>query len=60
MNREVRDRGTGMRLTMQTWFDFEQDIISTAIDQWHDRLTSGVCAGGGHLEHVFFNERSFI
>jgi len=45
---------------MQTWFDFEQDIISTAIDQWHDRLTSGVCAGGGHLEHVFFNERSFI
>jgi len=33
-------------------FDFEQDIMDTAIDQWHDRLRSCVCAGGGHLEHM--------
>jgi len=37
---------------MQTWFDFEQDIINTAIDHWRDRLRSCVHAGGGHFEHV--------
>ena len=23
---------------MRTWFDFVQDIIDAAIDQWHDHL----------------------
>jgi len=36
---------------MQTWFDFDQDIIDAAIDQWRDRLRSCVRAGGGHFEH---------
>jgi len=34
---------------MQTWFDFDQDIIGATIDQWHDRLRSCVHAGGDHL-----------
>jgi len=38
---------------MQTWFDFDQDIIDTAIDQWCDHLRSCVHAGGGNFEHVF-------
>jgi len=36
---------------MQTWLDFDQDIINTAIDQWHDHLRSCVRAGG-HFEHM--------
>jgi len=28
---------------VQTWFDFEQNVIKAAIDQWHDRLRS-LCA----------------
>ena len=28
---------------MQTWFDFEQDVIDAAIDQWSDHLRSCVC-----------------
>jgi len=38
---------------MQTWFDFDQDIIDTAIEQWRDHLRSCVCADGGHFEHMF-------
>jgi len=38
---------------MQTWFDFDQDIIDTAIDQWRDHLRSCVHANGGHFEHMF-------
>jgi len=37
---------------MQTWFDFDQDIIDTATDQWRDHLTSCVRAGGGNFEHM--------
>jgi len=37
---------------MQTWFDFEQNVIEAAIDQWRDRLRSCVRAGGGHFEHM--------
>jgi len=36
---------------MQTWFDFEQNIIEAAIDQWRDHLISCVRAGGGNFEH---------
>jgi len=34
---------------MQTWSDFDQDIIDTAIDQQRRHLRSCVRAGGGHL-----------
>jgi len=36
----------------QTWVDFEQNFIETAIDQWRDSLRSCMCAGGGHFEHM--------
>jgi len=35
----------------QTWVDFEQNVIETAIDQWHGSLRSRMRAGGGHFEH---------
>jgi len=38
---------------MQTWFDFDQDIIDTAFDQWRDHLRWCVHAGGGNFEHMF-------
>ena len=37
---------------MQTWFDFEQNVIKAAIDQWRDSLRSCVRAGGLHFEHM--------
>jgi len=37
---------------MQTWFDFDEDIIDAAIEQWRDHLRSRVRAGGGHFEHM--------
>jgi len=41
---------------MQTWFDFEQNIIDAAIVQWRDRLRSCVSAGGGHFERMLLND----
>ena len=38
---------------MQTWFDYDHDIIDAAIDQWHDRQKPCVRAGCGHFEHMF-------
>jgi len=35
---------------MQTWSDFDQDIIDTAIEQQHGHLRSCVHAGGGHFK----------
>jgi len=40
---------------MQTWFDFEQNVIDAAIVKWRDRLRSFVHAGGGHFEHMLWN-----
>jgi len=37
---------------MQTWFDFEQNIIEAVIDQWRHRLRSCVHTGGGNVEHM--------
>ena len=37
---------------MQTWFDFEQNVIEAAIDQCRDRLRSCVHGGGGNFEHM--------
>jgi len=46
------DIGDLQKCFMQTWFDFEQTVIEAAIDQWHDRLRSCVCADGGAFEHM--------
>jgi len=36
------------------WFDFQQDIIDTAINQWRKRFQAciHVRASGGHFEHL--------
>jgi len=40
---------------MQTWFDFEQNVIKAVIDQWRNHLRSCVHAGGWHFEHMLWN-----
>ena len=45
---------------MQTWFDFEQNVIDAAIIKWHDRLRSCVRAGGRHSELMLWNYCSFV
>ena len=37
---------------MQTWFDFDQDIIGATSDQSRDRIRSCVRTGSGHFEHM--------
>ena len=37
---------------IQTWFDFEQNVIEAVIDQWRDRRDHCMRAGGGHFEHM--------
>jgi len=36
----------------QTCFDFEQNVIEAAIDQWRDSLKYCMRVGGGHFEHM--------
>jgi len=50
---KIHDIDDVRKRLMQTWFDFDQDITDTAIDQWRDHLRSCVRAGGGHFEHMF-------
>jgi len=47
---KIHDINALRKRLMQTWFDFDQDIIDTAIDQWRDCLRLCVCAGGGPLK----------
>jgi len=50
---KICDIGDLQICLMQTWFDFEQNvIIDAAIVKWHDRLRSFVPAGGIHFEHM--------
>jgi len=44
---------------MQTWFDFEQNVIKAVIDQWLDRLRSCVHAGKS-FEHMLWYYGSFV
>jgi len=44
---------------MQTWFDFDQDIIDAVTNQQRDYLRLCVRVGG-HFEHMFWHECSFI
>jgi len=52
----IRDNDDLRKRLMQTWFDFDQDITDTAIDQWRDHLRSCVRAGGGHFEHMVWHK----
>jgi len=45
---------------MQTWIDFEQNVIEAAIDQWRHHLKPCVRAGGGHFEHMMWNYCSCV
>jgi len=45
---------------MQTWVDFEQNVIEAATDQWHDSLRSCMHAVGGHFEHMLRNHCLFL
>jgi len=45
---------------MQTWFDYEQNVIDAAIDQWRDRLRSCVSAGSTHVEQSLWNYCSLV
>jgi len=49
---KIRDIDEVQKCLMQTWFDFEQNVIDAAIDEWRDHLRSCVRAGGGHFEHI--------
>jgi len=57
---KIRDIDDLQKCLMQTWFDFEQNVIDAAIDQWRDCLRSCVCAGGGHFERMLRNHCSFV
>jgi len=54
------DIGDLQKRLMQTWFDFEQNVIEDAIDQWRDRLRSCVRAGDEHFEHMLRNYCFFV
>ena len=45
---------------MQIWFDFEQNVIEAAIDQWSDSLRSRMLAGDGHFEQMLQNYCLFV
>jgi len=48
VRKKVRDVNELREHLMQTWFDFEQDIIKAAID----RIRSRVRASGQQFEHM--------
>jgi len=50
--RKICDINDLQKRLMQTWFDFEQNVIKAAIDQWRNRLRSCVHAGGRSFEHI--------
>jgi len=45
---------------MQTWVNFEQNVIEATIDQWHDSLRSCMRACGRHFEHMLRNYCLFV
>ena len=56
---KIRDINDLRKRLMQIWFNFDQNIINAAIDQWRDHLRSCVRVDGGHFEHIR-HERSLI
>jgi len=57
---DIDDIDDLQKCLMQTWFDFEQNVIEAAIDQWRDCLRSCVRAGEGKFEHMLWNYCSFV
>jgi len=53
-NGTIHDVDDLLKCLMQAWFDFDQDIIDDAIDQWRDHLRLCVHAGGGRFEHMLW------
>jgi len=54
MYKTIHDVDDLQKRWMQTWFDFDQEVIDTATNQWRDCLRSCVYrpTGGGHFEHL--------
>jgi len=57
---KICDIGDLQKSLMQTWFDFEQNVIDAAIVKWRDRLRSCVSAGARHFEHMVWNYCLFV
>jgi len=60
----IRDISDLQKCLISTFFDFEQNVIHAAIDQWRDCLRSRVCTGGGQQGcslgfNVLVSRRSF-
>jgi len=49
---KICDIGDLQKCFMQTWFDFEQNVIDAAIVKWRYHLRSCVSAGARHFEHM--------
>ena len=49
---KIRDIDDLRKHLMQTWFDFEQDVIGAAIGQWCEHQRTCVRVGGRHLKHI--------
>jgi len=52
---KICDIGDLQKRLMQTWFDFEQNVIDAAIVKWRDRLRSCESADAIHFEHMVWN-----
>ena len=50
---KIHDIDNLRKRLIETWFDFDQDITDSAIDQWLYHLRSCVQAGDGDFEHMF-------
>jgi len=51
---KIHDIDDLRKCLMQTWSNFEQDVIDAAIDQWRKRHSrSCVRAGGRYFEHNY-------
>lgn len=49
---KICDIGDLQKRLMQTWFDFEQNVIDAAIVKWRDRLRSCESVDAIHFEHM--------
>jgi len=51
---KICDTNDLQKCLMQTWFDFEQNVIEAAIEQWRDSLRLCACwwRRGGNFQHM--------
>ena len=54
MYKTIHDVDDLQKRWMQTWFDFDQEVIDTATNQWRDCLRSCVHrpTGNVHFKHL--------